>query len=209
MSISSKEKKCVSITSEYIVPKEKPSLVRNVIQIIPGKDLFADGPIWLIPIILVIYIVCLPVTIVETFKSYFDEKNTYNELVEKFYKFNGFSGEKNIASLWHEYGLNPKKSILYKEELEELAICLSRWISILYERSYHISTEEILQRYTIQQKKQAKAYLAFKNIGGMVSFVDAMLVVVKDILDSLPNYSYTNGNEYAHKNFLKKTGRLI
>ena len=196
MSILSKEKKCVSITSEYIVPKEKPSLVRNVIQIIPGKDLFADGPIWLIPIILVIYIVCLPVTIVEVFKDYRDEKNKYNVLFEKFYKFNGFSGEKNIASLWHEYGLNPQKIILNKEELEELASCLSRWISILYESSHHISTEEILQRYIIQQKKQAKASVsAFENSGATITFVNAMLVVVNDILDSLPNYSYTNGNE--------------
>ena len=196
MSILSKEKKCVSITSEYIVPKEKPSLVRNVIQIIPGKDLFADGPIWLIPIILVIYIVCLPVTIVETFKSYFDEKNTYNELVEKFYKFNGFSGEKNIASLWHEYGLNPKKMFLYGEEREALASCLSKWISILYESSHHISTEEILQRCTLLRKKQAEVHVRlFEDCGATVTLLDAMLVVVKNILDSLPNYSYTNGNE--------------
>ena len=192
VSILNKEKKCVSITSEHIVPKEKPSLVRSAIKILI-KDVFANEPIWLMPIILIIYIVCLPVTIFELFKGYRDEKNVYNELVEKFYHFNGFSGKKNIVSLWHEYGLDPKK---FRFNEEELANCLSRWISILYESPHHMSAEEILQRFKIQQKHQAEAYAsAYENSGAMITFVDATIVVVDSILELLPNYSSTNSHE--------------
>jgi len=185
MNTIEKERQCLAITKDYYLP-EKPSFGKKMVNLI--KQPVTEEPIWLVPLYVAISVILAPVSIYEEIMNYRREKEQYLNVYDKFINFSGHNGEKNILSLWSEYGLEPLNYLGYEKE-EIISQCLSKWITILHRDEYQISSEEIIDMFKIQEKRQGKAYNeAYANSGVMISFTDWRVVVVDNILNSLPNY---------------------
>lgn len=185
MNTIEKEKRCLAITERYCVP-EKPSISKRIVDLL--KQAINEEPRCLLPLFLTFHVLLAPISIYEQIKWHRQDKKEYSNIQDKFLNFSGHKGEKNILELWYEYGLKPLNFIGDEKELI-LAQCLSDWIKILYEQKYHIDSEEIINMFKIQQKKQGKLYNeAYSNSGVRISLADWRVVVVDNILTSLPDY---------------------
>ena len=187
MTITEKEKQCILLTADHNVPRQKPSIFKDIVKSL--KEPFTEQPIWLMLLSLLLYILLFPVTVYEIIKEYKNNKAEYENLVDKFYNFNGYRGEKHIAGFWNEYGLEPL-SFDGREKEKKLADCLIAWITILYDEPFYVSSDEIITMFEKEQKEQGEAYNeAYEKSGTRLNFVNWRVVVVDDILNLLPNYA--------------------
>jgi|CXWL01.1.fsa_nt_gi hypothetical protein len=91
---------------------------------------------------------------------------------------------RHIGNLWEKYGLRNS----FDEN--QLALVLSSWLEILHDEKFHLSPEEIIRAFKLQEKRQAAKYNeCFEKKGIRLNSKNWRHVAISNIMNALPNYA--------------------